>query len=350
MNFGEVLSKAWQIIWKHKVLWIFGILAGCASGGSSNVTYTFNGSDYNNWSSNLPPSAQYYFDDFNRAIPWIVLGIVIILALVVLAIFLGTIGRIGLVRGVIKADGGPNQPIKDIKLAFGELFSGSIPFFWRVFGLNLVVGLLVAAVIILFVLALVFGSILTLGLGLICLFPFICLMIPVGWAIGLVVEQANNAIIIENLGIIDGLSRGWEVFRKNIGVILGMGLVQLVLGFAGGLLIAIPLLLVSFPLIIGLMRSGFQEFYWNSLWLSLACLCVYLPVLLVLNGMLIAYLKSVWTLTFLRLTVPPARPASVEVIPPASEPPAGPEPETPLESASPDEAPAAEATASGENA
>jgi hypothetical protein len=30
MNFdiGEVLSRAWQITWKHKVLWIIGILYG----------------------------------------------------------------------------------------------------------------------------------------------------------------------------------------------------------------------------------------------------------------------------------------------------------------------------------
>jgi hypothetical protein len=25
-DFGEVLSRAWQITWKHKVLWIIGIL------------------------------------------------------------------------------------------------------------------------------------------------------------------------------------------------------------------------------------------------------------------------------------------------------------------------------------
>jgi len=34
-NFGEVLTRAWQIIWKHKVLWIFGFLAGCGQSGSS---------------------------------------------------------------------------------------------------------------------------------------------------------------------------------------------------------------------------------------------------------------------------------------------------------------------------
>src|SRR5437773_2631742 len=26
-NFGEILTRAWQIIWKHKILWVFGILA-----------------------------------------------------------------------------------------------------------------------------------------------------------------------------------------------------------------------------------------------------------------------------------------------------------------------------------
>ena len=36
MNYGEVLSRAWQIIWKYKVLWIFGILAGLGSGGGGS--------------------------------------------------------------------------------------------------------------------------------------------------------------------------------------------------------------------------------------------------------------------------------------------------------------------------
>ena len=32
-NFGETLTRSWQIVWKHKVLWIFGILASCSRGG-----------------------------------------------------------------------------------------------------------------------------------------------------------------------------------------------------------------------------------------------------------------------------------------------------------------------------
>ena len=32
MDFGEILSKAWKIIWKFKILWIFGILTSCGQG------------------------------------------------------------------------------------------------------------------------------------------------------------------------------------------------------------------------------------------------------------------------------------------------------------------------------
>ncbi|GEM_PF-5728360 len=32
-NLGEVLTTSWKTIWKHKVLWVFGILASFARGG-----------------------------------------------------------------------------------------------------------------------------------------------------------------------------------------------------------------------------------------------------------------------------------------------------------------------------
>jgi hypothetical protein len=34
MDFGEVFSKAWKIIWKYKILWLFGIFASCSGGGA----------------------------------------------------------------------------------------------------------------------------------------------------------------------------------------------------------------------------------------------------------------------------------------------------------------------------
>ena len=293
MNFGEVLSKAWQIIWKHKVLWIFGILAGLTGSGSNNLSYSFSGSDANN----LPPAVEKFTQSPEQMVPLIILGIGIGLVLVVLLIFLGTIGRIGLIRGTQMADTGTSR------LILGELFSGSLPYFWRVFLLNLLFGLAVAVIIILLTLGAVFGSILTLGLGLLCLVPLCCLMIPVFWAVNIFLEQANIAIVVENVGIGEGLSRGWKVFSSNLGVMIGMGLILWLITLAAGLVIGIPLIFTLTPVITTALWQA-EDLLRGSIIFGVVCFCLYLPVLIFLTGILTSYVKSAWTLTYLRLAKP----------------------------------------------
>jgi hypothetical protein len=80
------------------------------------------------------PQLQQTFEQIGQWIsdnPWIVaVFILLILVFVVLALFLGTIGRVGLIRGTYQAEQGA------ARLVFGELFSESMPYFWRVFGLS----------------------------------------------------------------------------------------------------------------------------------------------------------------------------------------------------------------------
>jgi hypothetical protein len=294
MDFGEVLSRAWQIIWKHKVLWIFGILTGCASGGGTG-----------NPGSSLSYQEEQFPYEIERVInqiqdwQWVVIigtAILVILVLVVLAIFLGTIGRIGLIRGTQQADKGVE------KLAFGELFRGSIPYFWRVFLLNLIIGLALGLAFIVVILMVVFGGIFTLGIGLICLLPLLCLMIPVAWVVGVIIEQSNVAIVVENLGIMDGLKRGWEVVKANAGTMIVMWLVLVVgVTLIGGLIIGLPLMLSLGPLMAAIFLTG-ERAMWGGLAVAGICFVAWLPFLIVLSGILRSYVGSAWTLTFLRLT------------------------------------------------
>ena len=59
MDIGDVLSQSWKIIWKHKVLWIFGLLAGCGtastSTGNGGVTYQVD----------APTGLEQYFADLD---------------------------------------------------------------------------------------------------------------------------------------------------------------------------------------------------------------------------------------------------------------------------------------------
>lgn len=304
MNYSEILTRAWQIIWKHKVLWIFGILAGCASssGGGGGNTGRINTS--NSGSGQFPQQLQPYIDqakNFFESTPtqtWILIAIgagLLILILAALSIFLGTIGGIGLIRGAQQAD----QDI-EIRLTFGELFKGSLPYFWRVFLLKLLVGVATFFVVIILALGAILGVVFTLGLGLLCLLPLICLLIPAAIVITVLIEQATIAIVVENLGVIEGLRRGWQVVKTNLGPIAVMWLI-LGLGISGiaGFILAIPMILVFVPLFIAIFTETQQEL---GLIISLVCCAAYLPVLIILGGILQSYVRSAWTLTFLRLT------------------------------------------------
>jgi len=302
-NFGEVLTRAWQITWKFKVLWIFGILAGCSrggggGGGGGNTGYSTGPSDYN-----LPPGFERFISQMENFANWvennlwifIVIGLVV-LVLVLLTIFLGTIGRIGLIKGSYAVEQGAEA------LAAGELFSASMPYFWRVFGLSFLIGL---AFLLLFIPVIVLG-VLTAGIGLLCLIPLICLMIPVGMAVGIIIEQANRAIVLEDLGMFDGLKRGWQIAWSNIGPMIVMALILFGITLVLGIVIALPIFIVVFPTIFAFAMGEGQSF--TPLYIALACICLYAPVSWFLNGILTTYTQTAWTLTYLRLTQKPETP------------------------------------------
>lgn len=292
-NFGEVLTRAWQIIWKHKVLWVFGIFAGCARGGNGGGSGGGGGGGTGTGDQPFP-QLQQFFDQLSLWIeenPWIIaVLIILVLALVLISIFLGTIGRVGLIRGTYQAELGTDR------LVFGELFSGSMPYFWRVFGLSLLIFLIAFVVFI----PLALFGVLTAGIGFLCVIPLICILIPALWLLSVVIEQANAAIVIDNLGIGDGLRKGWEVVRTNIGPIILLTLILFIGSGIIGFIIAIPIIAAVLPLIFGAASNNT-----NPMWITLICCAAYFPVLLLLSGILNAYVQSVWTLTYMRLTAKP---------------------------------------------
>jgi hypothetical protein len=82
-----------------------------------------------------------------------------------------------------------------------------------------------------------------------------------------------------------------------------MAIILGVIGFVAGLIIAIPVFLVVFPTVLAFIL-GQGESYVPLIFMGV-CLCIYIPVAMVLQGILVAYTESAWTLTFMRLTRKP---------------------------------------------
>jgi hypothetical protein len=335
MEFGEVLSRAWHIIWKYKVLWIFGILAGCgtASGGaSSNSGFRYSSNN------RIPPVVTNFFQRANEGLILTIIGIIIVVVvlLFIVSIILGTIGRVGLIRGTQLGDKNAEH------IAFSELFNESLRYFWRVLGLNLLVGIVLFIIYSILVLAYIVIGVATLFVGFICLLPFVCLLVPLGWFVQVVLEQANVALVVEDTGIMDAIQRGWMVVKTNIGPIILMALILIIgVSLIGGGIIALPIGAIILPILGGAIIGG-QTAVNTGLLIAGLCFVAYLPVLLILSGILRAYTSTAWTLTYLRLTRPATRPAppipAAPIPPPSasmptviSAPPAPPAPQEPVE-------------------
>jgi hypothetical protein len=313
MNYGEVLSNAWKTIWKHKVLWIFGILAGLGvgggggggGGGRSGVNFS-NGDNFNNPNFPFGPEAGNQVQNWLFQNWWMILVLLaFVFVLVLVFIVLSTFGRIGLARGTWLADEGQQ------KLSFGQLFAASSPYFWRVLLLTLLIVVLTFGFTILLLFSAVGLLVVTLGLALCLVVPLFCLLGPISWAVQIILEQAIVAIVGDNLGVIDGLKKGWGVFRSHLGESIIMGLILLVGGLIVRTIIAIPIFLALLPLIGSLFIQS-QNAVGVGAIVSLVLFCIYLPIALALHGLVQAYIGSTWALTYRRLT---GRQPAVEVVP-----------------------------------
>jgi hypothetical protein len=118
----------------------------------------------------------------------------------------------------------------------------------------------------------------------------------------MIVRQAQNAIVLEGAGVLPSLSRGWDIFRSNLGPIIVMAIILAVLGLVAGFIIAIPVFIVVVPAVLAFMAGDGQN--WTPMALMGVCLCLYIPVSLLLNGIVVSYTEAAWTLTYMRLVRP----------------------------------------------
>lgn len=330
MDFGEILSKAWKIIWKYKILWVFGILAsfgqssGGGGGGGGNSSGNFNGnsSDFSfdpNNLSNMTPEMQHYMQqvsDIMAGIQWWMIALVIIGLLVISLVFwaISIMGKTGLILGTQKGDGGADR------LSFGELWSSSMHYFWRVLGFSLLTGIAIFIIVLIMMLPMILAIIGTLGIATLCIVPFICILVPAMLLLNIILEQGTIAIIVEDIGIMDGLQRGWLVFKANFWNMILMAIILGVMSGVIGFIISLPLIIAILPGMIALIGSSaagtfdMQAVSTAGL-VTLGLCCLIYPFVLIFNGVLVAYVQSAWTLTYMRLTNRPAPVFSTPEIP-----------------------------------
>lgn len=309
LDFGAILSRAWKITWENKVLWIFGLLAAMGNGaagggGGAGGGDGGGGRDFGPGGLELPPPVRRFVESPDPRIIAIVIGVICVLVLIALVLFvLSMIGRGGLIGGVRLAD-------DNGRVTFGEAWRVGLRNFWRVFLIGLIVGVGVIGLVLILLVPGIFFSITIIGL--LCGLPLIFAFVVAAIVLGIVAYFAQIAAVVEDLSVTAALGRAWEVIRANLGDIIILGIVLIVAQAVIGVVIALPLIVTLIPIVfavIGFINES-QNMAVGGLIVAGLCFVAYLPVLIVLGGVLETWITSAWTLAYRQFIRPMAAPGA----------------------------------------
>jgi len=298
-NFGEVLSSAWHIAWKHKVLWWAGIVVSVFGLLSMPISLFTNPT----FSSSFPGSSY----DLGRNLAPILIGNALIILMSILSIPVTAMAILIPSVATVQVERGSE------KIHFLDSIKASFPYFWRTLGLFLLVYVVGFLVTFLLMGCLILFSVITLGFGALCFIPFFIALIPLLILVYALMEQSIAAIVVDNLGVWSALQRGWELVRKNILAMAVLSILVYLAYMVIGMLISIPMMIPFFGMFLNLNAqqppdiSSFNQIFRNMMWWMLA----FSPLYAVLQGFLLAFMQSAWTLTYMRLSRPVENPPAV---------------------------------------
>jgi hypothetical protein len=330
MDHIKVLKRAFEITWRYRALWIFGIILALTAGGGGgggNSGYQFSGGNGGNgggdWYSWQHPS------DVPQEVVWTIVAIVAAVACVVLILIVaGTIARYVSETALIRMvdDHEETGEKRSIRRGFRLGWSRTA---WRLFLINLLVDLpimlaflllflLIGGLVALAVWALLKWSVVVGVLGIITssgLFVVILLaLILVAIVLELLRPFFLRACALEEIGVIEAIRAGFQFVKRHFGDVAIMWLLMIGLGIAWFIvMIPVTILLLLAGIVVGgvpaLTIGGLASLVFGGPggWIAGGIVGVLIFIVVVavpglfLGGLAEVFKSSVWTLTYREL-------------------------------------------------
>src|SRR5258706_8212242 len=205
-DFGGTLRRAWEITWKHKILWLFGILSFIA-GGRASLSFRAPRfpTDLDPTDPTLFPRLQRNFPNLDQnVLVGIGVGILCLIVIIAIVLFvLHIIGRGALIGGIQLAD-------TNGQVSFGQAWGLGLKHFWTV----LLIGLIVAIV------AGIVGLASFVAAATVCLIPLACVGFLIVAALSVFTYLAQIAAVTENLSFSEAIGRALAVVQANLAPVL----------------------------------------------------------------------------------------------------------------------------------
>jgi hypothetical protein len=325
MDYTDILKRAWNVTWRHKILWLFGLFAGAAggfsggSGGGRNMGFQTGTSSSSPITAAQLASVQRFLEQYGAVI---LLSVAVLFVIGLAFAIVGIAARGGLIHLVNEAEEG--RPVRA-----GDGWNVGFAKWWRVFGVGfvaalplIVVGVLWLGVFLAGVVAYRDGSLQSLGSGLAAvaigggcfLLLLTVVAIVFGVILGIVAQIALRYAVLQDVRVFDALGRGWRDLWARRGAFL-MFLILVGVGIAYGIVVAV--------IAVVLMLPGVALLFLHSWFAGAGMIALAVVVLMVPGAIYATFYHAVWTIFFRRMTgTGPAPVAIPDYVAPAPYPPA----------------------------
>ena len=306
MNYGALIGRAWQITWRYKVLWIFGILlaltmssGGTAGGGGGNGGFGSGASATMESAAFAPVLASF-----------LMLCCCALLFLIVVAVIVQYVARTALYRSVDQIEEAGDGPTwrEGFRLGWSSRAL-------RMFLLDLIIGVVFVLAAMLLVglgalplLLLVFdneaariiGIVATIGLEMLIFFG----LMVVGVLISIGGQFWRREIALANRGIGAALSGGVTMARHSAGNVGIMWIILTVIGVVFGLVTAMVFFALAFMAFGAGGGLGYAVYALTDspglailVGLPIFLLITMIPIAIV-RGIYLVFDSSAWTLVY----------------------------------------------------
>lgn len=311
MDYTKILTRSFEIVWKHRALWLFGILlalVGGGAGGGGRLSFPGVPSTNGGRNGTLPftPPTLPQFDFAARAPILIAIGCGVLL-LVIVALVLRFVCRGALIGLVDELEANQTTP------TIGRGFHIGFSRFWSLLGIAFLVNLPLALFTLLLVglAALpIIGALLASGGkqglegviaagGVTSLLIFCCVILALvllAFVVYPFYEFMQRACVIGNRSAMDSIREGYRIVRRNLGNVLVLYILGIAVGIAFGI-VMIPVALLFGAILIG---AGFAAYFIaNSITTAIIVAAVVaIPIVLLLifvSGIYYAFVSAFWT-------------------------------------------------------
>jgi hypothetical protein len=317
MSYGEIISRALGITWRHKYLWLLALFAGEGVATFSSISFSQPSSGGRPTSYTLPQVWSTVTNWVSAHALLLVLGGVAILALAILFFLISAIADGALVRASSEHD--REQPF-----SLGRAWSGGLATFWPVLKVKLLAALagIVSFIVIggLAALAVVSAQAGVTSTTVLLIIAAVLLGlagIPTYIAFSVIILLMVREVVLNHTrSTWAAFSRALALIQRRLGRVALLWLLSVALGLASGIAIGL-VTTILLGIVVGLAIIAYLAGGMTAGVVAGIALGVpWLVVLIIAGGAISAFNSTFWTLGYTRLDLEP-RPQAV-IFPPAA--------------------------------